>query len=140
MVFFEWKDSMSVSQPMIDRDHRKLIQYVNEMHTAMMAGKGKDIVGAILNKLVVYTKDHFGREEIVWKSGRYGGLDKHKKEHADLLKTVTEFKVKYDKGTAALSVDLMDFLRDWLSNHILKSDRSAADAISAVTSAGAKAA
>ena len=95
----------------------------------MMAGKGKDIVGAILNRLVAYTKDHFGREEIVWKAGRYADFDQHKKEHTDLLTTVAEFKVKYDKGTVALSVDVMNFLRNWLKNHILISDKGAADAI-----------
>ena len=131
MAFFEWKDSMSVGHRMIDRDHKMLIQYINEMHAAMMAGKGKDIVGAILNKLVAYTKDHFGREEIVWRTGRYSDLEKHRKEHADLLKTVGEFQAKYDKGTVALSIDLMDFLRRWLENHILKSDKAAADAIMA---------
>jgi hemerythrin-like metal-binding protein len=139
MAFFEWKDSMSVGHPMIDRDHKMLIQYLSEMHLAMMDGKGKDVVGAILNKLVAYTRDHFGREEIVWKSGRYADLEKHKKEHADLLTTVGEFKAKYDKETVALSVDVMNFLRDWLKNHILKSDKGAADAIAAASAHAPKA-
>ncbi len=134
MAFFEWKDSMTVGHhPMIDRDHRMLIQYINEMHTAMMAGKGKEAVGVILNKLVVYTKEHFGREEIVWRSGHYAGLEKHKKEHAGLLKTVGDFKLKYEKGAVVLSVELMNFLRDWLKNHILKEDKAAADAIAAAS-------
>ncbi len=133
MAFFEWKDSMTVGHPMIDRDHKMLIQYINEMHTAMMAGKGKEAVGVILNKLVVYTKEHFGREEIVWRSGHYAGLEKHKKEHAGLLKTVGDFKLKYEKGAVVLSVELMNFLRDWLKNHILKEDKAAADAIAAAS-------
>jgi len=139
MAFFEWKDSMTVGHQMIDRDHRMLIQYVNEMHIAMMAGKGKDAVGGILNKLVAYTKEHFGREEIVWRAGHYAGLEKHKKEHAGLLKTVGDFKVKYEKGTAALSIELMNFLRDWLNNHILKEDKAAADAIEAASAPTASA-
>ena len=104
----------------------------------MSAGRGKDVVGTILNRLVLYTHEHFGREELIWKAGRYAGLEKHKKEHADLLKTVTEFKAKYDKGTIALSVDVMEFLRDWLTNHILKSDNDAANAIATAARPGAK--
>jgi hemerythrin-like metal-binding protein len=132
MAFLDWKDTMSVHNSMIDRDHQMLIQYVNEMHAAMMAGHGKEIVGSILGKLVAYTRDHFGREEIVWRAGHYADLEKHRREHADLLKTVCDFKAKYDKGSVALSVDLMNFLRDWLKNHILKSDKTAAEAITAV--------
>ena len=138
MAFFDWKDNMSVGNQVIDVDHRKLIQYLNEMQEAMMAGHGKDVVGTILNRLILYTHEHFAREELIWKSGHYAGLDKHKKEHADLLKTVTEFKAKYDKGAVALSVEVMHFLRDWLKNHIVKSDKEAADAISAAARGGAK--
>jgi hemerythrin-like metal-binding protein len=131
MAFFEWKDRMSVGNALIDRDHQKLVHYVNEMHDAMMAGRGKEIVGPILNKLIAYTKEHFGREEIVWKSGHYADFAKHKKQHEELLKTVTEFQAKYASGSIALSVDVMNFLRDWLKNHILKSDKEAAEAIAA---------
>ena len=130
MSFFEWKDTMTVGNPMIDRDHKMLIQYINEMHAAMMAGKGKEVVGPIVGKLVAYTKDHFSREEVVWKSGHYVGLDRHQKEHVELIKNVVDFKTKYDQGAMALSVDVMNFLRDWLKTHILKSDKAAFDAIS----------
>src|SRR5258708_34933439 len=125
---------MTVGNSMIDRDHKILIQYINEMHAAMMGGKGKEVVGPIVGKLVAYTKDHFAREEVVWKSGHYVGLDRHQKEHADLIKSVVDFKTKYDQGGMALSVEVMDFLRNWLKTHILKSDKAAFDAISAAAS------
>ncbi len=137
MAFFDWKDSMSVGNQVIDTDHRKLIQYINEMQEAMMAGHGRDIVGTILNRLVAYTHEHFAREELIWKGGHYAGLEKHKKEHTDLLKTVNEFKAKFDKGTVTLSVEVMSFLRDWLKNHILKSDKEAAAAIATTAQPGA---
>jgi hemerythrin-like metal-binding protein len=122
---------MSVGNQIIDRDHQKLVAYLNEMHDAMMAGHGREIVGAILDKLVAYTKEHFGREEIVWKAGHYVNFAQHKKEHEDLLKTVSEFHTKYKAGTTSLSVDVMNFLRDWLKNHIVKSDHEAFEAIKA---------
>jgi len=127
--FIEWNNNMSVGNPAIDRDHRALIQYVNEMHSAMAAGKGKEIVGSILAKLVKYTQEHFGREEVIWKAGGYADFDRHKQQHVDLLNTVAEFKGKYDKGAVLLTLDVMNFLRDWLTNHILKSDKAAAEAI-----------
>ncbi|HVN29295.1 MAG TPA: bacteriohemerythrin [Candidatus Binataceae bacterium] len=131
MPFFEWKDDLTVGHPMIDRDHKMLIQYVNEMHEAMMSGKGKAIVGAIIAKLVAYTKEHFGREEIFWKSRGYVEFDAHKKRHVDLLAKVNRYQADYDSGSTALSVELMNFMRDWLTGHILKSDKEAFRAISA---------
>ena len=133
MSFFEWKPNMSVGNALIDNDHRKLVHYVNEMHHAMMGGRGREIVGPILDKLVAYTKEHFGREEIIWKAGRYADFELHKRQHEQLLKTVADFHAKYAAGTAALSVDVMNFLRDWLKNHIIKSDHEAFEAIKAST-------
>jgi len=129
VAFIEWNNSMSIGNPSIDRDHRLLVQYVNEMHAALAAGQGKEILGNILAKLVKYTQEHFGREEILWKSGGYADFDRHKKMHVDLLHTVGQFKSKYDSGTALLSLEVMNFLRDWLTNHILKADKAAAAAI-----------
>jgi hemerythrin-like metal-binding protein len=125
MAFFDWNDKLTVGNSMIDRDHKMLIQYVNEMHAAMMAGKGKDIVGAILGKLVQYTHDHFGREEVFWKANGLATLDGHKQRHVDLLRTADKFKADFDKGTGGMSVDVMNFLRDWLTNHIMKTDQEA---------------
>jgi len=48
---------------------------------------------------------------------------------------VTDFQAKYTSGVMALSVDVMNFLRDWLKNHILKADKEAADAIAATARA-----
>ena len=127
--FIEWNDNMSVGNPAIDRDHKMLVQYVNEMHAAMATGKGKDLLGVILGKLVKYTQEHFGREEIIWKAGHYVDFNKHKQQHVDLLHTVADFKKKFDSGSVALTLDVMNFLRDWLTNHILKSDKEAAVAI-----------
>jgi len=106
-----------------------LMQYINEMHAAMSSGKGKDMLGAILEKLVKYTHEHFAREEIIWKEGHYVDLERHKQQHAELLHTVADFKTKYDKGAAVITLEVMQFLRDWLTNHIMKVDKAAAEAI-----------
>lgn len=135
MAFFDWKDSLTVGNQMIDRDHKLLIQYVNEMHQAMMTGKGKEAVGAVLGKLVTYTHDHFGREESFWKANGYAEFDAHQKRHADLLKQVDKFKADFDKGSGALSIDVMNFLRDWLRNHIMKSDQEAFRALNPLRAA-----
>jgi len=138
MAFFQWKETLSVGNQIIDHDHQKLVAYVNEMHDAMMAGHGRDIVGVILDKLIAYTKEHFAREEIVWKTGHYVNFAQHKKEHEDLLKTVSDLQTKYKAGTCTLSVEVMNFLRNWLKEHIVKSDHAAYEAIKAAAHAPVK--
>ena len=129
MTLIEWDNNLSIGNPTIDRDHRVLIQDVNEMHSALAAGKGKQILRDILAKLVKDAQEHFGREEILWKSGGYADVDEHKQQHGALLYAGAEFQARYDKGTALLSLDVINFLVLWLMPHILESDKPAAAAI-----------
>jgi len=129
MAIIKWDGNMSVGNLAIDRDHRMLIRGANKLHSAVAAGKSKEIVRGILARLVKDVEKHFKREEILWKSGGYVDADKHKRQHVYLLQTARQFQAKYDKGTASPSLDLINFLVLWLLQHILESDKPAAAAI-----------
>ena len=47
----------------------------------------------------------------------------HKRQHDDLSKQAVELKEKHDSGSIALSVQASGFLRDWLTKHILGTDK-----------------
>ena len=53
----------------------------------------------------------------------YPDLTAHKKAHKDLIDKVMNFKQDLENGKATLTMDLMDFLTDWLKNHILDTDK-----------------
>jgi hemerythrin-like metal-binding protein len=129
MSFVQWTDKLSVGNQAIDQDHQMLISYINDLHDAMTKGQGKEIVESILNKLVRYTHQHFTREEVLWSNGGYVGLAAHKMQHQKLLDSVDEFVRQFAKNDALLTIDLMNFLRDWLINHIQREDLTAAKAL-----------
>lgn len=131
MAYMDWNDStLSTGNAIIDRDHKLLVSYVNKLFDAMKSGKGKEVLGEILAGLTKYTIEHFQREEAIWRAGRYAGYDAHKKEHDDLVGQVADLNKKFAEGNLTLSVKTMDFIKDWLTNHILKSDMTAIKAIS----------
>jgi hemerythrin len=59
MALITWNDSLSVKVAEIDEQHKKLIAMINELNDAMRLGKGKDVLGKIVNGLVTYTTTHF---------------------------------------------------------------------------------
>ena len=129
MTYFAWRDDLSVGNTFIDGDHRKLIGLVNELHTAMGQGSGRELVGKVLGELIRYTKTHFQREEDYMAKIAYPALATHKTEHDKLLVQVQDLQAKFDSGAAMVSVQVSRFLRDWLTTHILKSDKALAAAI-----------
>lgn len=131
MAMIVWGPNLMVGVQQIDNQHKKLVELVNKLNDAMVAGHGRDIIGPTLNELVKYTQLHFATEEGLMKLHGYEHTAEHKAEHNKLLHDVGEFKKRFDAGNSMLSVELLRFLRDWLSRHILGSDKKLAAVLNA---------
>jgi hemerythrin len=119
---FEWKDSYSTGIHSVDAQHRNLFAVAEELYTAMSNGQGRAAVGRTLDRLVQYTASHFAHEERLMRLHDYPELVAHKAEHDKLTGQVLLFKADYRAGKVTMTVQLLQFLRDWLQNHIMGSD------------------
>lgn len=122
MALITWNDRLSVAVPQIDVQHKKLVDMINHLHEAMKAGRGKDVVGPIVQDLVSYTKTHFRDEERYMQSIKFAGLERHMEQHNAFIAKVSEFQHQYEAGTMSLTRHIIDFLQHWLIDHIQKSD------------------
>ncbi|WP_404380779.1 bacteriohemerythrin [Caenispirillum salinarum] len=124
MALITWQDSYSVGVDMIDADHQLLVSLINQLDDAMTSGAGADTVGSVLNVLIEYTETHFGREELLMEKGGYPELEPHKKEHAKLTGQVRAIVDRYNAGDiGSVDAEVMEFLKNWLTGHILGVDR-----------------
>ena len=117
-----WSAKFQTRLEEVDIQHRELVRLVNLLHKAMRLQKGSAEVGAVLNELAQYTVSHFKHEEELFKKYDYPDYDAHKKIHEELVGRVTDFQEAFKAGKATVSMDLMDFLKNWLNDHILKTD------------------
>lgn len=118
-----WKDQYSVGIKHLDEQHQKLVEMINELHQSMRRGEGKSLIETILDKMKAYTAIHFKSEEKLFEQYSFPKTSEHKKEHREFVGKVLEFIQKYEKGDAFLSIEIINFLKDWLINHILGSDK-----------------
>jgi hemerythrin len=127
MALFAWTQQMSVGMVRIDKEHQGLFESINQLHQGMLEGRGNDTLRRVLARLDKYTKVHFGHEEELLRMHGYPGLADHLKLHEIFRTKVGELEVgeldaQVKAGTVALSVATLDFLRVWLSKHILGID------------------
>ncbi len=122
-LLFPWSEVYSVGIGVIDMQHKNLVKIINDLHQAMIAGRGKAELGKIISSLVSYTKAHFKTEETFMESHLYPEYAGHKTQHEQLTKTVIEFQGRFEKNEVGLTVEVMDFLKNWLSKHILGTDK-----------------
>jgi hemerythrin-like metal-binding protein len=122
MPLMMWDNRFSVGVKSIDDQHIVLFGYLNDLHDAMLKGEGSKMTGPLLKKLADYTRTHFAEEEKMMAAASYPRLTEHQAKHKELMKHVDAYAVRFGRGEATLNLHLMNFLRDWLTTHILKVD------------------
>lgn len=122
MNYITWSEDMSVGVTAFDNEHKQLIDFVNKLNHAIQAGSTGKTTGEILHGLIRYTKIHFKHEEDYMVLYDYPGLAGHRKEHDALTSQVADFYDRFTAGKATFTIELMKFLRDWLTGHIMGVD------------------
>ncbi|MCP4120033.1 MAG: bacteriohemerythrin [Desulfobacteraceae bacterium] len=118
-----WEPRFKLGIDEIDEQHKKLVLLVNQLHKAMKLRKGRQKSEDILKALADYTVVHFGFEEELFEKYNYPEKAKHTEIHKGLVAQVTDFKTQFQDGNAALTIDLMEFLTNWLKEHIMQTDK-----------------
>ncbi|MEI7816406.1 MAG: bacteriohemerythrin [Desulfuromonadales bacterium] len=119
----EWDASFTVNVDKYDNAHKTLFNMVNDLADAMQQKKSKEAVGRVLNGLAEYTINHFADEERNFAQTNYPEEAQHKALHKKLLDQVTELIGKFNAGEPLITQDVINFLQDWLINHIKGVDK-----------------
>jgi hemerythrin len=123
MAFFTWKQTYSVGVKEMDAQHQKMVDIINRLHDAMLGGQGSKELGSIIQEMVAYTQFHFASEEKILSANTYPGFVAQKAEHEAFTKKVIEFDAQFKSGKLALSVEVLNFLKDWWADHIQVQDK-----------------
>jgi hemerythrin len=123
MALMTWDESFSVGVADLDEQHKKLVGMLNSLNDAMMTGKSKDVLQGLLTELIGYTASHFGSEEKLFAKYEYLETSMHMYEHKKFVQKVLEFEKGFKEGKLMLSIEVRDFLRDWLVKHIMGTDK-----------------
>ncbi len=120
MAYIVWSDVLETGIDVIDDQHRRIVEYINELHDARLTGDQQKI-GGVIDELVDYTVSHFAFEESLMEQAGYPFLAPHKKVHELFINKVNGFIERY-QGGEDVSGDLLNMLQRWLVNHIKSED------------------
>ncbi|HNI26578.1 MAG TPA: bacteriohemerythrin, partial [Leptospiraceae bacterium] len=119
----QWDDTLSVNVDELNEQHKKLIEILNLLYTSTHENKSREVLTEILNSLIQYTVVHFETEEKLMAKTKYPGMEEHIREHELLKQQVLSYNSQYQSESETVSFELLNFLRKWLTNHILRSDK-----------------
>lgn len=126
---FPWEGKYVLGIKEIDDQHKRLIGMINSLHDGMMGGKGREATGTVLQSMMEYALYHFKTEEDLMQKYGFEAYPAHREEHLSFMERVGEMAKRHGGGESLVSLELNEFLKEWLSDHILSTDRKYAPLI-----------
>lgn len=124
MPLLTWTEEMSVGVKALDEDHKGMIRLMNELNDGIIAGHRRAALESVIEGLLKYTKVHFANEERLFAQTGFPGGAAHKAEHGLLARRVMNLQSRFESGQSLeLSMETMNFLKEWLTNHIIGLDQ-----------------
>lgn len=128
---FLWTEQYSVHVATLDRQHQGLFAAIEELNQALSAGQGNQKLDPILQKLVDYTLDHFSAEESLMDLHGFPGLPSHRAKHELFRQKIASFLEDRRAGKPGIAVALLFFTQNWLTQHVLHTDKQYSDFLNA---------
>ena len=122
MVTIAWDDRYRIGLPIIDNQHKYLLQLINQLYDDITSGAPATSLEEVFNNLDDYAVYHFTIEER-WMQGQlYPELASHQQEHATFKEHVDELRRLHLRRDSYASLKTLTFLYHWLTSHIQGSD------------------
>ncbi|RMX11327.1 bacteriohemerythrin [Vandammella animalimorsus] len=129
MSILQWTPDMDTGIAEIDRQHRRIVEYINMLHQARQT-HDRQRQGEVIAEMVDYTISHFAFEEALIEEAGYIFTGPHKKVHELFTRKVTAMQQRFDSGED-VSEELHDMLSRWLFNHVRNEDHGYVEAVQA---------
>jgi hemerythrin len=120
---FVWGRHYLTKVEEIDHQHEEIACLLNELHAERRKGAPLEQQRALYAALVKAVVDHFRTEESYMRRLRYEGFELHRAEHNALVENALALSKQLETGGCAEVDAGLEYIKDWLRNHLLTSDR-----------------
>lgn len=126
MGVFAWPGNNMIGCPEIDNDHLPMLRLLDDLHEAMVPGRGSAVIGPTLEALADHETEHFSRAERLLESCGYPDLAAHREMHHRMLEELATLCRRAHEDHLPIAWDTMQTMRRWIRQHINGDDRAAA--------------
>ena len=125
MAMLVWMPELDTGIDEIDRQHRRIVEYINKLHE-LRTTQDREALGNVIGEMVDYTVSHFVFEESLMENAGYLFSGPHKKVHELFTRRVMDLQMRFDAGEDVTG-ELHGMLSRWLFNHIRNEDHGYID-------------
>ncbi len=127
----KWTKDLSTGVGVVDQQHKELFKQINQLHGAMVQGRGRDEIGNMFDFLGKYVVEHFTAEEREMELMCCPVLEENKQAHREFLEKFDDLRESFDEAGPHVTLVLETFntLSQWLLAHITKIDTQMKDCV-----------
>lgn len=137
-VWIPWEAGFSTGIDIIDEHHRYLLDWTNRVHKAIHENAGTIEIAKALFALEQYTRIHFRAEERLMADYGCQDFEAHQRQHRAFEGELCELRAEIVHNPFIAGMEMQEYLRDWLLNHILKSDKQILSQINLAQASGGR--
>jgi len=119
-ITMKWSEDFKIGIPVIDSQHKRLFQLIDEVNLALKKGLRSSDVEKLIISLDQYKTRHFQLEEKYMLESTYPGLAEQQKAHAHFTNKFNEIsnEISQTGMTPALVQAITVELVEWLKEHV----------------------
>ena len=124
----EWDETFATGVDEIDEQHMILVHTLNEASKTLGKDSSIETLKSITQNLLSYALYHFETEEELMQEYGYSveteaDAEDHLNQHRSFSRKVVSVRDGINSGVPIEAGELLEFLNQWLVNHILKTDQ-----------------
>ena len=123
----DWSDRFALGVDIIDQQHQVLFRLIDQLAKAIQNDTSEAELKPIFDKLHEYTLTHFATEEQLMAQHGFPADQDHHANHRALEHSLAQLVSRAEHGEPLVSLQAMNFLRQWLYHHIDDVDRRLAE-------------
>ncbi|NOX64923.1 MAG: hemerythrin family protein [Chlorobi bacterium] len=128
MEFIKWSKAVELNIPILDKQHKKMVNLTNQLHKELELNK-KTQIKKTLKLIVDELKNHFETEENLIDESKLPNFISHKLEHQRFYNKVSGLYQNIKAGKSNLTVDDLKSVKVWFFNHLDFKDKKLAEHI-----------
>lgn len=125
----QWSDILITGHRQIDMQHQELVDLINALDRAICAGGQLEACEVVLPKLHAYVLFHFATEEALFGAADAAHVARHLGQHREFVDKLAQWRASSPETMDSSA--LLDYLKTWLVEHIMRTDRELANQVSA---------
>lgn len=120
----EWTPDLKVGVEKVDEQHKKLFQLIDDFYANIQSKSPMERMEVLISAMKEYSVFHFSEEESLMLKAGYADYAVHKQQHDAFIAKVDDYTNRFKSGKLILSVEITNFIKEWLVKHISVMDKA----------------